>query len=352
MRILVLNWGVAKEYSWQHTLFEELAHLGCSIEVISARKAWDPRGGKVYPKDEQYEGIRYHRLYSDIPAFKKNLTNDVNFIVSSLGGEFDVVWTFHQANWMAGIEFAAKLKAKHILTCEQAFRTSGYQAGQLTDRWKEIQSTTDLIISWADQDKENESKIGVKYLPFGGCFKDIELKTVGYGIKLQNPYAIYQGSLSSAFKNQDAMFQDISWLLDKTPIERFVINGYPLTEGSKRILDNLQKRWKNRFYYEMLIGRETVLNTLKGALYGYSPMRPAILSNFPYEAFGIGVPMYMPYIKNGADFLMTHPTVLQNTIRNRDKYEAVRTNAMAYYNATHSVEMMGQKYYDAIRSVL
>ena len=352
MKILVLNWGVAAEYSWQHTLFEEMVHLGCEFTIISAKKAWAPRGGRIYPQEEEFVGIKYLRLYDDISHFKGNLKNDVDFIIDMIAEKFDVVWSFHQANWIIGREFAAKLKAKHVVTCEQAFRTSGLQAGHITDRWKEIMAETSLIISWAPQDAKHEKEIGVKYLPFGGCFKDIETKWVGYGDKKTKPFAIYQGSLSPNFKNQDAMVDDIGWILEANIVEKFVINGYPLTEKSKQILKTLKSQWGERFEYSMLIGRELVMDSLKGALFGYSPMKPSILSNFPYEAFGIGVPMYMPYIVNAADYIITEKEELLKTIKDRRTYVQKITKAKAYYDATHSVEMMGQNYYNAIGAIL
>ena len=352
MKILVLNWGVAAEYSWQHTLFEEMVYLGCEFTIISARKAWEPRGGKVYPKQEEYPGIKYLRLYDDIPHFKGNLANDVDFILSMLNQKFDIVWTFHQANWYIGKEFSEKLKCKHIVTCEQAFRTSGLAAGHITERWKEIMAKTDLIISWAPQDAKHEKSIGVKYLPFGGCFRDIENKWVGYGEKVKDSFAIYQGSLSPNFKNQDAMIADISWILQNDVAKRFVINGYPLTEKSKEIIKTLQSKWGDRFEYSMLIGREAVLDSLKGALFGYSPMKPSILANFPYESFGVGVPMFMPYVKESADYIIRDKTNLLKVTRSLIKYNAVINKAKAYYDATHSVEMMGQQYYDAIGAII
>lgn len=352
MKILVLNWGVAAEYSWQHTLFEEMVYLGCEFTIISARKAWEPRGGRIYPKEEQYPGITYLRLYDDIPHFKGNLANDVDFILSMLNQKFDIVWTFHQANWYIGKEFSEKLKCKHIVTCEQAFRTSGLAAGHITERWKEIMEKTDLIISWAPQDAKHEKQIGVKYLPFGGCFRDIETKWVNFGAKNKNKFAIYQGSLSPNFKNQDAMIEDISWILQSKIVDYFVINGYPLTEQSRKILKVLQSKWGDRFEYSMLIGREAVLDSLKGALFGYSPMKPSILANFPYEAFGVGVPMFMPYVKESADYIIKDQTTLQRTVKNLTKYNAIVARAKAYYDATHSVEMMGQQYYNAIGAII
>lgn len=352
MKILVLNWGIAEEYSWQHTLFEEMAFLGCEFTVISAQKAWAPRGGKKYPREESYNGIRYLRWYEDIPHFKENLEHDVSFIIDKLNEKFDIVWAFHQANWVIGKKFASKLNCKLIVTCEQAFRTSGYASGSITERWKEIMKSTDLIISWAPQDKNHEKEIGVKYLPFGGCFRDIEMKQVGYGEKKMNPFAIYQGSLSPNFKNQDAMTDDINWILETNLVDKFVINGYPLTENSKTILNNLRSKWGRRFEYSMLIGREKVIDSLKGALFGYSPMKPTILSNFPYEAFGVCVPMFMPYIKNAADYIVTSRQGIISTINNVKKYLRITTKARAYYDATHSVEMMGQNYYDAIGEIL
>ena len=353
MKILVLNWGVAEEYSWQHTLFEEMVFLGCEFTIISARKAWAPRGGKTYPREEEYPGIHYLRCYNDIAQFKRELKNDIDFIISTVGNKFDIVWAFHQANWHISKEFAKRLNAKHVITCEQAFRTSGFAAGSITDRWKEIRETTDLIISWAPQDKIHEKEIGVKYLPFGGCFPDIEMKWVGYGEKLVSPTGIYQGSLSPNFKNQKAMVKDINWLLESNIAEHFVINGYPLTEESRKIIKTLESRWGDRFIYKMLIGRENVLDSLKGALFGYSPMTPSILSNFPYEAFGIGVPMYMPYIsENSADYIIRDRGVLAKTLKSRDEYNKIVTKAKAYYDATHSVEMMGYNYYKAIGDLL
>lgn len=352
MKILVLNWGVAAEYSWHHTLFEEMVFLGCEFTIISARKAWEPRGGKVYPKEEEYPGIKYLRLYDDIPHFKGNLMNDVDFIINMLGQKFDLVWTFHQANWLIGKEFSEKLKCKHIVTCEQAYRTSGLASGHITDRWKEIMATTNLIISWAPQDAKHEKEIGVKYLPFGGCFRDIEKKWVAYGVKSKYRFAIYQGSLSPNFKNQEAMVEDISWILHNNLVEKFVINGYPLTEKSREIIKVLQAKWGDRFHYAMLIGREAVMDSLKGALFGYSPMKPSILANFPYEAFGIGVPMFMPYVKESANYIIRDRTALIRTIQNVDKYMSVTAKAKAYYDATHSVEMMGQQYYDAIGAII
>jgi hypothetical protein len=353
MKILVLNWGIAAEYSWQHALFEEMVYLGCEFVIISAKKAWAPRGGKIYPREEQYSGIKYFRLYDDIPHFKGNLINDVDFILEMLKEKFDVVWAFHQANWYIGKEFASKLKCKLVVTCEQAFRTSGLQSGHITDRWKEIMATTNLIISWAPQDEKHEKQIGVKYLPFGGCFPDIEKKWVGYGEKIKSPtFGIYQGSLSPNFKNQDAMVSDIDCFLENKIVDKFVINGYPLTEKSNQILKVLKSKWGDRFEYSMLIGRENVLDSLKGALFGYSPMKPAILSNFPYEAFGTGVPMYMPYVKNAADYIITEKEELLKTIKDRRTYVRKITKAKAYYDATHSVEMMGQNYYNAIGAIL
>lgn len=352
MKILVLNWGVAAEYSWQHTLFEEMVFLGCEFTIISAKKAWEPRGGKIYPKEESYPGITYLRLYDDIPHFKGHLKNDVDFIINMLNQKFDLVWTFHQANWIVGKEFSEKLKCKHIVTCEQAYRTSGLASGHITDRWKEIMDTTSLIISWAPQDAKHEKEIGVKYLPFGGCFRDIEMKWVGFGDKKKDSFAIYQGSLSPNFKNQDAMVSDISWILQNNLVKKFVINGYPITEKSREIIKTLQSKWGKRFEYSMLIGREAVMDSLKGALFGYSPMKPSILANFPYEAFGIGVPMYMPYVKESADYIIRTPNILKTTIGSHKKYHSVVMRAKAYYDATHSVEMMGQQYYDAIGAII
>lgn len=352
MKILVLNWGVAKEYSWQHSLFEEMAFLGYEFYIISARKAWEPRGGKIYPKNEEYPGIKYLRLYDDISHFKGNLKNDVDFIIELMKMKFDAVWTFHQANWYIGKEFAEKLKCKHILTCEQAFRTSGLQSGSITQRWNEINKTTDLIISWDPQDKNNYDKIGVKYLPFGGCFRDIENKWVSYGKKIKEPFAIYQGSLSPNFKNQDALIDDISYLLANNIVKKFVINGYPINEKSKQIIERLKVLWGERFEYSMLIGREVVMDSLKGALFGYSPMKPAILSNFPYEAFGVGVPMYMPYVVNAENYILIKKSDLQKTIESVETYDKVRAKAKAYYDATHSLEMMGQMYHEEIGAIL
>ena len=352
MKILVLNWGVAAEYSWQHTLFEEMVHLGCEFTIISARKAWAPRGGKTYPREEQYPGIRYLRYYNDIPQFKRELKNDIDFIINTVGEKFDIVWAFHQANWHISTEFVKRLKTKHVITCEQAFRTSGLAAGHITTRWKEIMATTDLIISWAPQDAKHEKEIGVKYLPFGGCFPDIENKWVGYGEKIASPVGIYQGSLSPDFKNQDVMVDDISWLLENSVVERFVINGYPLNEKSREIIKALETRWGDRFVYKMLIGRENVIDSLKGALFGYSPMKPAILSNFPYEAFGVGVPMYMPYVVESADYIIRARGPLLKVLKSRREYNKVVNKAKAYYDATHSVEMMGYNYYKAIGDLL
>lgn len=354
MRILVLNWGVAKEYSWQHALFEEMVMLGYQFHIISARKAWEPRGGKIYPREEEFDGIKYLRFYDDISHFKGNLKNDVDFLIELLGSRnrFDAVWTFHQANWYIGKEFAEKLGCKHILTCEQAFRTSGLAAGHVTNRWKEIRKSTDLIISWAPQDKKHFGEIGVRYLPFGGCFRDIENKWINFSEKVKEPFAIYQGSLSPNFKNQEAMIADISYLLEQNIVKKFVVNGYPLTEKSKEILQTLRKRWGDRFEDSMLIGREIVLDSLKGALFGYSPMKPSILSNFPYEAFGVGVPMYMPYIENAEDYIIINISRLRDLTKDIEMYDRLRTKAKAYYDATHSVEMMGQMYHEEIGAIL
>lgn len=353
MKILVLNWGVAAEYSWQHSLFEEMVHLGCEFTIISAQKAWAPRGGKTYPREETFPGIKYLRWYDDIPHFKENLLFDINRIYEKLNDKFDVIWTFHQANWLIGRQFAVLFKCRHVVTCEQAYRTSGLAAGHITDRWKEIMRDTDLIISWAPQDKQHEKEIGVKYLPFGGCFPDIEKKWIGLGDKRQSPtFAIYQGSLSPNFKNQDALKKDISWILGSNLVDHFVLNGYPLTDKSQKILNDLKSQWGKRFKYSMLIGREKVFDSLKGAMFGYSPMRPMILSNFPYEAFGVGVPMYMPYIRKAADYIVTSQQGIISTIKNPSKYSRIINKAKAYYDATHSVEMMGQNYYDAIGAIL
>lgn len=352
MKILVLNWGVAAEYSWQHTLFEEMVHLGCEFIVISARKAWAPRGGKIYPREEEYPGIKYLRYYDDIPHFKQRLKDDIDYLADLVGPRLDIVWTFHQANWYIGKDFARAVNAKHVVTCEQAFRTSGLAAGHITSRWREIMDTTDLIISWAPQDEKHEKEIGVKYLPFGGCFPDIEKKWVAWGEKLTDPIGIYQGSLSPDHKNQGVMFTDISWLLENNVCQRFVINGYPLTEESRKILDTLSAKWGDRFEYSMLIGRENVIDSLKDALFGYSPMKPAILSNFPYEAFGVGVPMYMPYVQDAADYLITDRNKLLKSLKSRSEYNRIVTGAKAYYDATHSVEMMGHNYYKAIGDLL
>ena len=352
MKILVLNWGVAAEYSWHHALFEEMVALGFEFVVISAQKAWAPRGGRTYPKEEEYPGIKYYRPYRDIPHFKAALINDVDPLIEMMNQKFDAVWAFHQANWQVSKLFSEKLNVKHILTCEQAFRTSGLAAGHITDRWKEIQAGTDLIISWAPQDGYNENVIGVKYLPFGGCFRDIENKWVGYGLKLQDKFAIYQGSIAPDFKNQEAMVDDISWILHNNIVDRFVINGYPLTEKSKEIINSLESIWGTRFSYQMLIGRENVMDALKGALFGYSPMKPAILSNFPYEAFGVGVPMYMPYIRNAADYIITTQSGIRDCIKSQEEYNLVTVKAKAYYDITHSLEMMGQQYHDVIGGIL
>jgi hypothetical protein len=345
---------MAEEYSWAHRLLEEMAFLGCQFKVISAQRAWAPRGGKMYPKRESYDGIEYFRMYPDITTFKAKLKEDIFQIWSEVLNEekFDAVWTFHQANWYIGTDIAKKIGAKHILVCEQAFRTSGYAAGAITDRWKEIQSTTDLIISWAPQDKYNEKAIGVKYLPFGGCFRDIELQSIGFGKKKMAPMGIYQGSINPDFKNEEAMYGDICWLLEERVVEKFVVNGYPSGPSSEAILKRLKARYGRRFHHEMLIGRVAVIESLSPALIGYSPMKPAILSNFPYEAFGAGVPMYMPYIENAEDYIITNREKLIEITQDERKYELIRNKAKNYYDATHSIEMMGDAYYQEVERIV
>ena len=354
IKILVLNWGMAEEYSWTHRLLEEMAFLGCQFKVISARRAWAPRGGQKYPQRESYQGIEYYRLYKDISDFKARLKGDAIQIMEEVfdGEKFDIVWTFHQANWHIGRVFADHLNAKHIITCEQAFRTSGYAAGAITDRWREIQSTTDLIISWAPQDKNNEKSIGVKYLPFGGCFRDIELFQVPFGKKKMEPIGIYQGSINPDYKNQDAMFEDISWMLGERVVGKFVVNGYPMSQSSKDIITRLKKEWGSRFHHEMLIGRRAVMESLSTALIGYSPMKPAILSNFPYEAFGASVPMYMPYIVDAEDYIITDKRRVIEATKHEGLYNVITNKAKDYYDATHSIEMMGDAYYQEVEKIV
>lgn len=352
MKILVLNWGVAEEYSWQHTLFNELSEIGAEITVVSAKRSWEPRGFRKYPEHEDYGDLKYYRMFEDIPDFKTRLGKSVDEILSHVGNDFDILWTFHQANWLDSQKFLERLKCKSVLVCEQAFRTSGLQAGTLTARWREIQKTTDLIISWAPVDEKNEEAIGCKYLPFGGCYPDIEQLLVRWGHKWRKPYAIYQGTLSGFHKNQDALFSDIKMILDSDIVDYFVINGYPIDDNSKRILDKLSKNYKERFHYELLVGRDKVFQYLRGAVFGYSPMKPFLLSNFPFEAFGAGVPMYMPYLEDRPDFVIGEWKRMAQLCSDRSGYEKLVQEAKGWYDMNLSVEVMGQQYYNALEGIL
>lgn len=353
MKILVLNWGIAEEYSWHHSLLKEMAALGANITVVSAVKAWAPRGGKLYPEEETHDGLHYLRMFSSISDFKNNLIGRMSQVLDKTGRVFDIVWTFHQANWVAGDMFRDVLGCKHVLVCEQAFRTSGLHSGLITERWKEIQERTDLIISWAPQDKKNEEAIGVKYLPFGGCYPGIEEKVVPWGLKWEkSAYAIYQGSVAPHFKNQQAMAGDISRILDSQVVENFVLNGQPVDDAGRRIIDELKNQWGDRFHYSMLVGRDAVIQSLRRAVFGYSPMKPDILSNFPFEAFGVGVPMYMPYIENPPGYVETNWKKLCKMIMNRSAYEAQVTKGRGFYDLNLSTEVMGLRYFNALEGVL
>jgi len=353
MKILVLNWGVAQEYSWQHSLFAEMALLGADITVVSAKRSWEPRGGKDYPETEEHPGLRYHRIFRDITDFKARLGEDMEKVLKVVGEDFDIVWIFHQANWIHGRKYTERLGAKQVLVCEQAFRTSGYQAdGKVTNRWKDIQQSTDLIISWAPIDKENEKKIGVKYLPFGGCYPGIEKLVVNWGEKWKKPYAIYQGTLTGNHKNQDAMYKDIKKILDSAVVDYFVINGYLMDEKSHEIVRRLKVEFNDRFRWELLVGRDKVFKWLRGAVFGYSPMQPYLLSNFPFEAFGCGVPMYMPYVKDRPDFVTGDWKELTNLLIDRRRYQLLVNRARAWYDMNLSTEVMGRQYYQALEGIL
>lgn len=353
MKILVLNWGVAEEYSWHHSLFAEMAHLGADITVVSAKRSWEPRGGKKYPEKDEYPGLRYYRRFEDINQFKRRLGEEMDPILRVIGDDFDILWTFHQANWANANFYRSRLNCKHVLVCEQAFRTSGYQAtGTVSDRWKEIQGSTDLIISWAPVDEKNEEAIGVKYLPFGGCYPRIEELVLPWGDKWKKPYAIYQGTLSGFHKNQNALYKDIKQILDSDIVEYFVINGYPIDEESNRILRRLNDDFGERFFHKMLTGRRSVFNSLRGAVFGYSPMKPYLLSNFPFEAFGVGVPMYMPYLEEKPDFVVGKWKDLTRLLEDRTAYGMLVNKARFWYDMNLSVEVMGRQYYNALEGIL
>lgn len=353
MKILVLNWGVAKEYSWHHSLFEEMVQLGAEITVVSAAKAWEPRGGGTYPYIEtDIPGLRYFRLFSTISDFKANLRRRLPEVFAHTDTDYDIVWTFHQANWISAIEVLKEVKAKHVLVCEQAFRTSGLQAGAITGRWRDIQETTDLIISWAPRDKENEKEIGVKYLPFGGCYPGIDDLLLPWGHKWKEPYAIYQGTISGYHKNQEALMKGIKQILDAELVEYFVLNGYPIDKVSEKLLKDMESAFGDRFKYKLLIGRDEVFRWLRGALFGYSPMKPDLLSNFPFEAFGVGVPMYMPYIENPPNHLITDWKKLSQVVVNQKLYDRFASEAKGWYDMNLSTEVMGQEYFDALEGIL
>lgn len=352
MKILVFNWGVAEEYSWHHSLFQEMARLGAEITVISAKKAWAPRGGKEYPEIEEYPGLRYFRPFEDIGHFKRDLWKMRGEVFSFINFDFDIIWTFHQANWINAIKYLDEIKAKHVLVCEQAFRTSGFEAGDITERWREIQKTTDLIISWAAKDRYNEEKIGVKYLPFGGCYPGIEKLLLPWGMKWKQPYAIYQGTITGHHKNQEALLGDIKTIMDSEIVDRFIMNGYPMDKVSEKLLKIADERWGDRFQHKMLVGRDEVFRWLRGAVFGYSPMKPDLLSNFPFEAFGVGVPMYMPYIERPPKTVITNWREMMELVTNRKEYDRFVQMARGWYDMNLSTEVMGQNYFDALEGIL
>lgn len=361
MNILVLNWGVAREYSWQYHLFEELAFLGANIQVVSAQKSWEPRGGKVYPERERsHKGVQYMRIYKDLPEFKEKILQDAPSIASIGHREnIDIVMTFHQANFLAGREVAKRLGAKLVLVCEQAWRTSGLEAGNITSRWREIQRDCSLIISWSDVDQYHRDKIGVEYLPFGGCYPNMHLMPLTYkhkktltGYKGSGIVGIYQGSVGPHFKNQEAMEEDISRLLEDGVCGHFIVNGYLLDVTSQRIIRRLEKRYPTKFTHKVLVGRRNVLETLRYAMFGYSPMKPYMMSNFPIEAWGTGVPIYMPYITAPPDFVIKDYEQLKEVLADEKKYMEIVNKAIFHYSMYHSTASMGQNYFNHLEKVL
>jgi hypothetical protein len=268
--------------------------------------------------------------------------------------QYDILWTFHQANWANSQLWLKFLKnCRSVLVCEQAYRTSGFHHNnKVTGRWKEIQDSTDLIISWASVDKENEKAIGVKYMPFGGCYPGIEELVMPWGHKFKKLYAIYQGTLSPHFKNQEALVKDISQILDSQIVDHFVINGYPIDKRSEKIIGELKERYPDRFRHEVLVGRHKVFSWLRGALFGYSPMKPHLMSNFPYEAVGCGVPMWMPYLETPPNYIVKRWRDITRIVSHREAYEQQVQIGRQFYETNLSVEIMGQGYFDILEGLL
>jgi len=355
-KIIVLNWAISKETSWHWNLFKGLHdNYGYEFTVISGRKHWEPRGGGISPIYEEEKGIKCYRIFKSIPDFKESFNHRLKEVVNILSKDkHDLILCFHQANLGKAKKIQEKLNLPIVLIVEQAFRLSGIQNGAINDGWKQKIKDTDLIISWSPQDKEFEERTKVKYLPFGGCFSNIENYVKSYDEKKKNAIAIYQGSITDGFKNQEDFLIDIPRILTETPIKKMIINGYPLHPESKNIIDRLIKMFPGRVEHKLLQGRLNVLYNLSEAFVGYCPVQDSIMCNFPIEAFGINVPMLMnkiTYNVDNNDFFIKNIKNIDTLFNNKSYYEHLTNKAKNYYDKNHSLTAMCDKYHKELRKV-
>ncbi len=357
MNVLVLNWAIHKDVGWHWSLFEQMHRdYGMTFTIISGRKMWEPRGGFIADEHEYGEGVECHRLFQDIASFKKNLIKiapNIDAVRELMGQQLDLILCFHQANYLAAKVIKNKLNVPLVLICEQAFRTSGARAGELTPRWMDIQKTCAKILTWSSVDKGYEEITGAQYIPFGGCIEDIDYLRKGYNERIEKGICIYQGSLTGLWKNSDALAEGAAAILSNTPIQKFIINGYILDDKYRVMVERMQERLGNSFEYRYIPERSNALESLSEAFVAYCPMRYGILANFPIECFGLGVPIVMPFIIQTDEFdYLSEINQISGLFADPDHYAEMVLGNYEYYEKNNSAEGLARHYYDALKGLV
>lgn len=355
MKIFVVNWALHKSVSWHWALFETLHEkYGYEFTIISGKKMWAPRGGFVADEYEEGKGIKCYRVFEDIPNFRDHLADDVDRLICDYDiADHDMILCFHQANFMSVKPIVDKTNVPLVLLCEQAFRTSGAQAGELTPRWKEILRTCEKILTWSSVDVEYEDATGAEYVPFGGCLEVYPSLPRDYDEKVKEGICIYQGSLTGAFKNCVDFNISVPRILERTPVKKMVIQGYILEDGYRVMINELKRRYGDRVEYRYIPSRAEAVEELSKAFVAYTPMKGGIMSNFPIETFAMGVPAYMPFIREHEEFKhMDRWQQIEYFFKHPGAYRDVVDYNRKFYLENNSCVGLADHYYRKLEDVV
>lgn len=303
--------GRLGEYVSGTTLFLEYLceACGCTATALTPERLWRNRGGMVFPRRSFSGGLEILRKGLDDSRIHEE---DYEYFLQRLEGrQYDVLLDMNGTNPEFRDILVEKFDVPVILTVEQA----GVRAGlslepspseeTVSEEWKKTLDRIDAVVSWHLNDMNRLDVIGDGSVPAHHVFYAVGLmrsRDEYISLPRNMKRACCVGSLyanRSHWKRSYELEQAVRLVLDNTPIEEFLICGFPADREAEDMLERLKARHGNKVRHVFHPGdRDASIREIAQSSFLYNPIGGNQIGSTPVEAWATETPL----ILTGSDF--------------------------------------------------